>query len=171
MTQGGGMITKLNPHFRYALFFFRHKLEVLKWSRKIRGCSLWRILCHDLSKLRWSEWGPHVHYFFGEQNTSTLEALDVAYMKHIHRNPHHFAHWVLVLPNAGVKCLRIPSPYREELLCDWLARGETSGEDAISWYVHHMQTIGLHPETRFYLETQLEFWRGSRGNGFKAKTQ
>ena len=148
-------------YFRYAAYVLRHKLEVFKWCWRF-GIP-WRGIWHDCSKFSPAEFGPHARYFYGPPEKRNIASLDAAFLRHIHRNKHHFNYWMLIDHEGYVLCADMPLRYRKEMLADWLAKGASQGQDAIDWYERHSATIGLHPDTRAWLETQLEFW--SRRNG------
>ena len=49
---------------------------------------------HDMSKNTPDEYKPYDDYFYGEQTPAVIEAFNRAWLMHIHRNPHHWQHWV-----------------------------------------------------------------------------
>lgn len=51
---------------------------------------------HDMSKNTPDEYKPYDDYFYGEQTPMVIEAFNLAWLMHIHRNPHHWQHWVLI---------------------------------------------------------------------------
>lgn len=51
---------------------------------------------HDMSKNTPDEYTPYDDYFYGEQTPAVIEAFNRAWLMHIHRNPHHWQHWVLI---------------------------------------------------------------------------
>lgn len=152
----------LKAYAAYACYLFQHKLEVFKWCWHF-GIP-WRGLCHDLSKFRWwSEFKPHALYFFGPPEKRDQNALDAAWLRHIHRNPHHWNFYLVVDEEGYVNCLDIPDKYRKEMLADFLAKGQSRGANAWDWYECHNRTLGLHPNVHRWLKTQLDFY--ARQNG------
>lgn len=102
----------MNAHWRYLKYVLRHKWFVYQAGRKT-GVSRWQLLCHDLSKFRPDEWQPYAFYFYGEPfpdakwygdfrnwepwehtESGSKHAFNVAWLKHLHRNPHHWQHWL-----------------------------------------------------------------------------
>ena len=113
-------------NLKYLKYVIRHKWFVLLASRKIGG-SFWRALVHDMSKFRPDEWGPYVQYFYGTSVEEQLAlgayneptaaelvkefqkmvepAFNLAWLKHQHRNPHHWQYWVLREDNPSKRYL------------------------------------------------------------------
>ena len=97
----------MRAHCRYASYVLRHRWFVLVecWRRGL----YWRGLTHDLSKLLPSEWFPYVRHFYGpkpecdedgtewrtEADDAADAAFDLAWLKHQHRNDHHWQAWLL----------------------------------------------------------------------------
>lgn len=93
----------MKKHFQYLNYVLRHKWFVFLAGIKI-GASLWRLLLHDLSKFRPSEWSAYVNYFYGDKTdleTDRKAAFDRAWLYHQRRNPHHWQYWVLMEDNPG----------------------------------------------------------------------
>jgi hypothetical protein len=60
----------------------------------------------DLSKFDDAEYEAYDKYFHGPSKTAEVKAaFDVAWLHHIHMNPHHWQHWVLVNDDDGTKVL------------------------------------------------------------------
>ena len=53
------------------------------------------ILLHDDTKTVPSEYEPYDEYFYGKHKKDTLQKFRYAWLEHIHRNPHHWQHWIL----------------------------------------------------------------------------
>ncbi len=79
-------------HIAYLKYVLRHKWFVLVAGRKT-GAPVLRLLLHDLSKFRPSEWRPYAETFYGHGGETM--AFDAAWLKHQHRNDHHWQHWIL----------------------------------------------------------------------------
>ena len=80
-----------------------------------------RIQAHDISKYSDEEYDAYDKYFYGKQG-KTIEikdAFNFAWLHHIHANPHHWQHWVLINDDDGTKALEIPEEYVIEMICDW----------------------------------------------------
>lgn len=105
------------PTLAYLRYLLRHKWYVFVAGRRT-GAPLWRLLVHDLSKLRPSEWGAYVEKFYGPSAEKRKElrrtdllvlgrsltasqeevdaAFDRAWLLHQRRNAHHWQFWLLV---------------------------------------------------------------------------
>lgn len=68
---------------------------------------------HDMSKNTPDEYGPYDDYFYGEQTPAVMEAFNRAWLMHIHRNPHHWQHWVLINDEHKEGTILIEMPYHE----------------------------------------------------------
>lgn len=147
----------MKRYWAYFKYLLRHRWRVMvecwKMGLYIQGVT------HDLSKWRPSEFLPYARHFFGQDGVRNKDmvspdaAFDAAWLKHGHRNPHHWQHWLLLADNGVTKVLPMPSKYRAEMLADWRSfEGSTS-----DWYARHRDKILLHPETRAWIDEQLEY--------------
>ena len=118
---------------------------------------------HDMSKNTPDEYMPYDDYFYGEQTPAVIEAFNRAWLMHIHRNPHHWQHWVLINdePKEGTILIEMPYPYIIEMVCDWWAFSWIKGDlsEMFSWYKDHESYIKLHNNTRSIVEEILEMIR------------
>lgn len=89
--------------------------------------------------------------------------LKQARLMHIHRNPHHWQHWVLINdePKEGTILIEMPYPYIIEMVCDWWAFSWIKGDlsEMFAWYKDHEAYIKLHNNTRSIVEEILEMIR------------
>lgn len=61
------------------------------------------------------------------------------------------------LAGAAPKLLPMPDRYRREMLADWRGAGRAQGNpNTARWYLSHRDGILLHPETRRWVEEQLD---------------
>lgn len=160
-------------HWRYLNYVVRHKWYVMKACFK-RGM-YWRGIKHDLSKLLPSEWFPYVEYFYGPRYSEAefdrakrigiflptrqevTDKFNVAWLKHQHRNDHHWQHWVLTGDGGDVIAMEMPVKCRLEMLSDWDGAGMAiNGRiDTKNWYLRNRDIIKLHPITRSMVELDL----------------
>ena len=102
----------MKSHWQYLKYIVRHKWYVFQECRKLG--IIWRGITHDLSKFRLDEWLPYLRKFYGtwpkqtELNVyektyiwpRTQEDVDMdfdrAWLRHIHRNSHHWQYWLYV---------------------------------------------------------------------------
>jgi hypothetical protein len=135
---------------------------------------LFRVIIHDMSKFRPSEFFPYADFFYGKHsikqnglevktlpNNAIQMAFDVAWLKHIHRNPHHWQYWVLREDIGRTKVLNMPKVYALEMLCDWQGASKAirgTKADAWDWYMEEWQKMTLGLETRDLVEDVLRSW-------------
>lgn len=152
------MITK---HLRYLRYVAKHKRYVYQEGRKL-GVPILQLLTHDLSKFRPSEWVPYVNTFYGtdKEKKASKDAFDAAWLAHIHRNPHHWQHWLLKEDSGALKPLVIPARYVHEMLADWAGAGKAINgtEDVANWYAKNKEKMILHPLTRAVVETLIALY-------------
>lgn len=154
-------------HLKYASYVLRHRWFVFVECLKLG--IIWRGLVHDLSKFLPSEWFPYVNYFNGEwrckgdvpkdyKAPKPIEAaFDLAWLKHQHRNPHHWQFWRLREDDGGTKLIPMPPKYVKEMLADWRGAGRAQGFDKLGpWYEKNHLKIELHRESRDLLHSLME---------------
>lgn len=171
----------MNMHLQYLKYMLRHKWYVFQECRK--AGILWRGIVHDLSKFRPDEWLPYARYFYGgahrkwkdvtayektyfwqaawhDTQECVDDEFDAAWLKHIHRNPHHWQYWVLREDNGAEKCLPMPWDDMAEMLCDWRGAGKAQGygDNTIEWYGKNKDKMRLNPHNRDLVE-ELIGWR------------
>jgi hypothetical protein len=157
-------------HWRYLRYLCRHKWFVAVAGLRL-GVGLWRLLIHDYSKFFPSEWLPYARFFYGphtagpkataaEQRATVPDdlhtAFDVAWLLHQNRQSHHWQFWALLRDDGSAAYLPMPDADRREMLADWRGAGRAAGKpDTRAWYLRNREHIGLHPETRAWVERAL----------------
>ena len=142
------------PYWSYLKYLLRHKLGVLKWCWKFG--LFWQGIIHDLSKFSPAEFGAYARHFYDEKGAQkpiedhTDLKFDLAWLQHIHQNPHHWQYWILLEDNGPTKVLPMSDLARKEMLADWLSFGAQR-----EWYSRNKGKMILHPETRAWIEVQL----------------
>ena len=126
------------------------------------------LLHHDESKWKDDEYQAYDVYFYGNDHSTEIERnFNYAWLRHIHRNPHHWQHWVLVNdePEEGEKVLEMPYNYIIEMICDWWSFSWKKGRlsEIFNWYDEHASHIRLAPATREIVEDILCKIRGRLG--------
>lgn len=103
------------------------------------------------------EYDAYAEYFYGEKTEETKEAFDRAWLAHIHSNPHHWQHWVLVNDDDGTKALDMPYVFIIEMICDhWsFSWKENNLYEIFDWYDDHKETMILSDKTRLTYERIL----------------
>jgi hypothetical protein len=177
----------MRPHLRYLRYVLTHKLYVFiaglaigrvngyRWSEWPGW--VWRLLVHDLSKFRPSEWGPYVNQFYGDGPTDDeapaydlvrkhrrKARFDRAWLWHQHRNPHHWQHWILKEDSGKTILLLMDRFTADEMVADWLGAGTkilhnpsfaVCVAETVLWYVKQANVIQLREITRTHVEGTL----------------
>lgn len=118
----------------------------------------WQIcLNHDHSKTETDEYEAYDAYFYGgNRSFDVVQNFNKAWLLHIHRNPHHWQHWVLINdePNEGEIVIQMPINYIIEMICDWWAFSWSKGDltEMFSWYEERKDYIKMHKNTRKTVE-------------------
>ena len=128
------------------------------------------LLHHDESKWKDDEYQAYDVYFYGNARSTEIERnFNYAWLRHIHRNPHHWQHWVLINdePEEGEKVLEMPYNYIIEMICDWWSFSWKKGclSEIFNWYDKHASHIKLAPVTREIVEDILCKMRERLGYG------
>ena len=155
----------LRACFRYGWYITRHKWFVLLECWRIG--LYWRGIVHDLSKLRPSEFFPYASHFYGHTKPQEPRAFDVAWLRHVHRNPHHWQHWNIIDDGSAVcQAFEMPETCVQEMVCDWAGAAraqhvQAPAEDPTdrlairAWYRRNGPKMLLHPATRALCESLI----------------
>lgn len=114
------------------------------------------VINHDLSKYLPDEFDAYAEYFYGNKTAKVEKEFDYAWLHHIHNNPHHWQHWLLVNDTDGTYALEMPEEYVYEMICDWWAFSFKKGNlyEIFDWYKGQKDMI-LHDKTRKLVEDTL----------------
>lgn len=152
----------MKKHFKYLSYVVRHKWFVFIECIKL-GIP-WRGFTHDLSKFLPSEWIPYTNYFYGADDIekgkypqAQVEAeFDAAWLKHQHRNKHHWQHWLLTEDSGKIIPIAMPRKYAKEMLADWRGAGKAQGFKELGpWYKENQHRIVLHEKTRAFIHALM----------------
>lgn len=115
---------------------------------------------HDSSKSDKEEYDAYDRYFYGgNRSYQVVQDFNYAWLRHIHLNPHHWQHWVLIHdePNESETILDMPYNYIIEMICDWWAFSWNKGNlyEIFDWYDAHKDYMKLSKNTRKYVEKIL----------------
>lgn len=147
----------------YDLYLEDHKANVRKgfeWLREnlpdvIDACNfgIEHQVCyaHDESKNERDEYEAYDAYFYGgNQSYQVVQDFNYAWLKHIHRNPHHWQHWILNHDDEGEEILDMPYNDIVEMICDWLSFSFSKGDlkEIFKWYDEHKSGMKLSDKTR-----------------------
>lgn len=156
---------------QYDLYLQKHKTNVHKgfeWIREnLPGLLLnsedaeWQVIfAHDASKTDPEEYEAYDAYFYGgNKSYKVVQNFNKAWLHHIHCNPHHWQHWVLIHDDAEEPETLIDMPYNYilEMVCDWWSFSWMKGNlfEIFDWYDEHKSYIKLSDKTRKTVEDIL----------------
>lgn len=112
---------------------------------------------HDNSKYDEDEYEAYDLYFYGgNRSYEVVQNFNEAWLTHIHKNKHHWQHWVLINddPDKGEIILDMPDVYIIEMICDWWSFSWKSGklDEMLTWYENHKDYMKLSKYTRMKVE-------------------
>ena len=159
----------------YDLYLEQHKANVRKgyeWFREnlpevvenIPGLEHQICFGHDFSKNEPDEYEAYDAYFYGRNRSyQVLQDFNYAWLNHIHRNPHHWQHWVLINddPNEGEIIMDMPVNYIIEMICDWWSFSWSKEDltEIFKWYEERKDYIKLSGKTRVEVEGILQMMK------------
>lgn len=118
---------------------------------------------HDESKHDRDEYDAYDAYFYGgNRSYKVVQDFNYAWLRHIHKNPHHWQYWVLLEddPETGMreKPLMMPLDYIFEMIADWWTFSWRSNNlfEIFGWYAEHRDKQIMHPQTRRIVEQILK---------------
>ena len=190
----------MKKYLKYLWYVVKHKFYVSMECFK-RGY-LWRGLLHDLSKFYPDEFIAYARYFNGTYPSQaeltpgeksvydilTKEQVernfDAAWLRHQHRNPHHWQYWMLKEDSGAMKTIPIPRQYLVEMLCDWIGAGKaiTGKNNLRDWFDSNKHKIIMNADSWTELVEMVDkvappkmseaevvarcsgFWTGTPGN-------
>jgi hypothetical protein len=160
----------MKKYFLYLKALLRHK-----WFVFLEACKLgipFLGIVHDISKFLPDEFIPYARFFYGEyeglKKEVVKEDFDRAWLKHLHRNKHHWQRWLLINDNGiviqypektfkQVEPQNIPPRYLSEMIADWRGAGRAYGNpDTKRWYLKNRNNIILHPVSQILVEFELQ---------------
>ena len=137
----------------------RKAYDYLVEHKIIKDQYLMYIVHHDLSKWSDEEFKAYDNYFYGKAKTKEVkDAFNFAWLHHIHNNPHHWQHWVLINDEDGTQALEMPEAYVIEMFCDHAAFSFKKGDltEIETWYNAHKADMILHKNTKSLYEELLK---------------
>lgn len=153
----------------YDEYLYSHKSNVATgyiWMRNmlkdtIPNIADYQHICcdmHDLSKSQPEEYTAYDEYFTGKNRSSKIVSdFNLAWLHHIHNNPHHWQYWILHDNDGSINCLEMPEVYVVEMICDWWSFSWQKGdlEEIFKWYDKNKAGILVHENTRNRIEQIL----------------
>ena len=167
--EGGSKVS-----FQYDQYLARHRANVKRgfdWlSENLPGLMTntltagWNTeFAHDQSKNEPDEYEAYDAYFYGNNRSyEVVQRYQRAWLLHIHRNPHHWQHWILIhddMENGELETvLEMPYDYIIEMICDWWSFSWQSGNlyEIFKWYEEHSKYIKLAQTTKITVEYILD---------------
>lgn len=151
---------------QYDNYLTEHKENVAKgfrWLQEnipevIEDGFEWQICFnHDASKTDPEEYDAYDAYFYGNNRSySVVQNFKKAWLRHIHNNPHHWQHWILINddPKEGMVVIDMPYIYVVEMICDWWSFSWTKGDlnEIFGWYEDRKDYMKLSDNTRISVE-------------------
>lgn len=137
----------------------KHKWYVYKNCR-LAGIT-WQGITHDLSKYSFIEFWESAKYFDGTvspiDKSREVNGYSKAFLHHKGKNKHHWEYWI-----DGDKPIKMPFKYACELICDYIAAGETymgkdfSFEAEYAWWQKKKDSLILmHKHTKQFVDDVL----------------
>lgn len=115
---------------------------------------------HDASKRKKAEYDAYCDYFYpsaGHEKDQT--AFDAAWLNHIHINPHHHQHWILIRDGGELVPMEMPKHYVFEMLCDWHSFSRKNPTStAKSWWDKNKKKMNLHSKTIKLIEKLISIF-------------
>lgn len=113
----------------------------------------WNTYHHDHTKYNIEEYDAYDEYFYGNNKSyEVVNNFNKAWLMHIHKNPHHWQHWVLINdnPDEGEIILDMPYEFIVEMICDWWSFSWKNGDlyEIFKWYDEHKDYMKLSESTR-----------------------
>ena len=151
---------------QYDNYLTEHKENVAKgfrWlqeniSEVIEDGFEWQICFnHDASKTDPEEYDAYDAYFYGNNRSyEVVQNFKKAWLRHIHNNPHHWQHWILINdePKEGMVVIDMPYIYVVEMICDWWSFSWKKGDlnEIFGWYEDRKDYMKLSANTRRSVE-------------------
>lgn len=151
-------LTEHIRNVRTAFFWINSNLpEIIENYSEARAY----IIDHDRSKYEAEEYDAYDRYFYGgSRSYAVVRNFNLAWLHHIHTNPHHWQHWVLINDDSdiGIQALDIPNSFIIEMICDWWSFSWTKENlfEIFEWYDSHKNYMMLSEKTRRFVESYLE---------------
>ena len=120
-----------------------------------------QIKAHDASKYSSEEYRAYDRHWYGDGKGE--EEYKRAWLHHIHANPHHWQHWVIIDEDPPkLVAVDMPVAYVIEMICDWWSFSFKSGNlyEIFNWLDLNARYILLSENTQNFVEdllNRLEF--------------
>jgi hypothetical protein len=155
--------------YEYDAYIRQHRANVqqgFQWLQEnlpqvVNNLSPDLVKMHDQTKYSIEEYDAYDRYFYGRNRSfKVVSDFRMAWLHHIHHNPHDWQYWVLVNddPKEGTIALSMDYRYIIEMICDWWSFSwkEENLYEIFNWYIEHKDRMILHEDTRKTVEEILE---------------
>lgn len=146
-------------HTEYLKYVLRHKWYVFLACFKMH-VPLWIAILHDWDKFLPDEWFPYAATFYdksGNKQYKEHPAFTLAWNAHQKRNKHHWQYWMITWDRGETECIPMSDVSRREMIADWMGAGKALGKPKTwEWYAANKDKIQLHPETRTWVDAEIE---------------
>lgn len=127
---------------------------------------------HDASKQNPDEYQAYDAYFYGHNRSAEVVAeFNRAWLTHIHKNPHHWQHYILHKddPNEETICIPMPDEFIVEMICDWWSFSWAKGNlfEIFDWYDERKDHIMLNEDSRKKVEQILTLMKNQLNKNLK----
>lgn len=158
----------------YLKYVFWHKWFLFTTWRNVGGVPFWRILIHDWTKFLPLELFSYAEMFYNVDGSDRTDeelkerficdaVFNRAWLSHIHYQPHHWQHWVLIKDSGAIVPLLMPRSFVYEMVIDWNAANKAQAMkqpdrqyiSIATWYFSRKDGILLHSDTRKLVESLL----------------
>ena len=167
-------------YIKYLSYVIRHKWFVMIECFKVG--LYWRGIIHDMSKFYPGEFIPYAKYFYGtwikndqchgdiggrisykDTEMGVEEVFNIAWLKHQHRNDHHWQYWILRLDDGGTTIFNMPHKAMKEMICDWKGAGQAinrtnSPDECREWFIKNRFNMTFADETREKLWKEFDYY-------------
>lgn len=100
------------------------------------------------------EYNAYADYFYGIRDKEVEEKFNIAWLSHIHNNPHHWQYWILHNDTDGLQILDMPYVFIIEAICDWWSFSWNSNNlyEIFDWYDKNKKGILISDKTKTTFE-------------------
>lgn len=157
----------IDKYVKYLTYVLKHKYYVFQAGIKI-GVPIWNLIWHDWDKFLPSMIYSYANYFYGKKEINGYfhkpgenDVFDLNWLQHIHRNKHHWQHFLLKEDEGNLKALNMSLMDIREMVADWKGAGMAQGNlDICAWYRKNRYKIIMSDFTKRNTELLLRTYYG-----------
>lgn len=124
------------------------------------GLPEYQLAVHDITKFTGDEFFAYAMHF---QGGGAPDEFALAWLHHIHHNPHHWQYWMFAdgyspkgsQVEAGT--IEMPQHFALEMVADWIgaSKAYTGSDDMSDWLWKNIPRISLHSKTAEFVRATL----------------